>query len=871
MTSFRSHPGKVSSIIILFSVWTVLFFGGTVSADIRFGVTPYLSEAELKNAFTPLMTAMGNRIGQKVTLVIARDYTDLADKMAVGSVDFAAFSPFAYVDAAKKTKMTVFASHCVGGRSSYQGVIIALSRKGYRSIDALAEKTFAFVDPKSASGFLYPRALLIRDGKNPDLFFGKTIFSGSHDKVIQDLIRGKADAGAVYSDALESAESRYGYGMFRVLTKTDPIPYDAYVARNGLDPAIVNAVKRFFLSLMPDTPPLKQIIDQGAGLKFTGWVSADDSRYDVVRETAAMSRTQKKIAVLGFSADGRSIKKGKLNDAFSEIISAYLGETNRYVIVPRYHLENVLLRHGFTLSSAPTPEYLHLLKQELDIDLLLSGKLSGEGKALKADCILSGTGAEQDRHDISLNCRAVEELNTMALECVSWVQKTVPVEAYVMAVEGKELTIFGGSDRGFSPNGRFVVINLGEKEHSPDGNRVTGRKRRQVAEGVFHSVEKETAFGSITAGSINRVDVGSRIMVIESSTSKETEIYDAYLKGVKALSEDRNKDAARYFSGVVEKDPDDAIAHARLSTALYNLGDSEKGKFHLESAAKHIDTVTFQERSYILARLSTESGETEKARALYLDILKKYPDNTSALHNLGMLYLQTGTANDKKQAADCFDKALAIDPDLTISRNALAGIRGARKNTPVQKADIVVIFDTTGSMGEELRGMIENTEKFVDYLKKHRIQAALGLISFGDAVEHIYFDDPKKPVLTTDSALFVNHLRKFKPDGGGDPPENPYQAMETAMNYKFRKDSRKIFLLITDARAHISDTTYPKDTAHIIDELNSKNISTVIIGPPNRDYQILAEGTGGVLINIHSTPDFSQKILKIGESIVHLF
>lgn len=855
--------------LVTFLIVAVLW--SDARAGIRFGVTPYLSEEDLKASFDPLLEDMAKVIGEEITLVITRDYTDLTDKMAVGDIDFGAFSPFAYVDAMKKTGITVFASHCVNGRPWYQGVMISLKKRGFQSIDQLADKTFAFVDPKSASGFLYPRSLLIREGKNPDLFFGKTFFSGSHDKVIRDVMSGKADAGAVYSDALDMAENHYGKGVFQVLMKTEPIPYDAYVARQGLDPELVEKVQRFFLSLSDTKAPLKQILSQEKGVKFTGWIRADDARYDVVRETAAMSGSKKKIAVLNFSASGRMIKTGKLNDVFSEITSAYLAETNRYDIVPRFKLEEVLLKHGINLTSDLTPELFSLLKREVGLDFIVSGTVLIKDKGLGARCVLNGTGPEQDVHETELTCRSVEEMNDMAVACVTWIQRNIPVEAYVMEVSGKDLTIFGGLDKGFSVNDWFIVVNLGEKEFSKDGAHVTGRKRRHVAEGIFRKVDKETASGFVSGGDINQVDIGSRILVAESAASKETNIYGAYLKGLNALAEDRNEDAVGFFKQVIDLDPAYAMAHARLSTAYYNLNKQDMGKDHLKKAVDHISTITFQERNYIHARLATESGDPDTAKALYQEILNKYPDNTSAMHNLGMLYMNTGAPGDAGRAKRCFENAMAIDPDLTVTRNALAKLVHTKQGIKPGKADIIIVFDTTGSMGQEIKGMIENTEKFVSYLETHRISAALGLISFGDALNDVLFNDPKKPELTTNTSLFVKHLKQLQPKGGGDKPENPYLACERALSYRFRNDSRKIILLITDAPAHMKDSVYSRDTAWLIRELNKHKISVAIIGPPDDHYASLARKTDGVLIDIRSTEDFTKKILQIGETIVHLF
>lgn len=857
--------------LALISIWIFATGVPLAIAEIRFGVTPYLSGDNLKASFEPILKQMSVVTGEDVTLVITRDYADLAEKMNVGLIDFGAFSPFAYVEAVKSTEFTIFASHCVNGRPWYQGFIICLKSNGYQTIDQLADKTFAFVDSKSASGFLYPRSLLIREGKNPDLFFGKTFFSGSHDGVIRDVLNRKADAGAVFSDALTMAESQYGRDTFQILMKTEPIPYDAYVARKGLEPRLVEKVKRFFLSLSDKEEPLKSILNLKKGVKFSGWISADDARYDVVRETAAMSRIKKRLAVFNFTASGKLIKQDKLNEVFSEITSAYFAQTNRYDVVPRYKLEQALLDHHINLNSDINSRMLSILKQDLGLDFIVFGDVFSGKKGLGVDFALHRTDQAQEKLHVEFTCPSVEEMGGLALKCVAWVQQQIPVEAYVVDVSRRLLTIDGGRDLGFAVNDSFKIVNLGEKVFNKDHTMIVGRKRRQVAEGRFQTVAQDTSTAVVSGGDINQVDIGSRIIPSAAGPSPKTGIYDSYLKGLTALAENNNETAIRLFKQVISIDPEYGMAHAKLSTAYFNMNDPENGNNHLEKARQNIDTLTFQERNYILARHATEAGDLKTAKELYLEILNKYPNNTPAMHNLGILYMESGRSDDMKQARHYFEQAMTMDPDLIITRDALASISYSETTDKTDKVDIVVVFDTTASMGDEIKGMIDSTEKFVSYLKGKHVNVALGLISFGDQLNNILLDPDDQPVLTTSQSQFLSHLKGFRAMDGGDEPENPYLAFEKALTYPFRQDSRKVFLLITDASAHMNDSFYPRDTSYVIKQLNKRKISAAIIGPEDNHYRQMARETEGVFIDIQSAPDFADKILQIGESIVHLF
>ena len=67
------------------------------------------------------------------------------------------------------------------GRTFYHSQIIARKDSGIKDINDLKGKDFAFVDPSSTSGHLFPKAGLIKLGIDPENFFGRVLFTGSHD------------------------------------------------------------------------------------------------------------------------------------------------------------------------------------------------------------------------------------------------------------------------------------------------------------------------------------------------------------------------------------------------------------------------------------------------------------------------------------------------------------------------------------------------------------------------------------------------------------------------------------------------------------------------------------------------------------------
>src|SRR3712207_2288325 len=99
-------------------------------------------------------------------------------------ISVVAVASFAYILAHDKFQTEVILASVLGGGKTYTGQIVAHVDSGITSVEQLQGKKFAFVDPSSASGFLYPNALLASRGIGYKTASSETIFAGGHDKVV---------------------------------------------------------------------------------------------------------------------------------------------------------------------------------------------------------------------------------------------------------------------------------------------------------------------------------------------------------------------------------------------------------------------------------------------------------------------------------------------------------------------------------------------------------------------------------------------------------------------------------------------------------------------------------------------------------------
>lgn len=254
---------------------------------IVFGVTPWIDAKKLRKMFSPLMSYLSQTLGRKFVFRVANTYDDLGKRIKNKAVDVGLFPPRAYVYAKSlipqlKYLVTYQRIDSRGElRDYYKGVIITLKSSSFKSLDSLKGTRFAFTDYHSASGYLYPSALLKKKGIIPDTYFSQVFMLKKHDKVTAALVHHSIDAGATWDQNLKNAIKKYGK-VFRTIAETEPIPLDAYAAGPHVSDQDCEIIKTALLQLKSDSiyfQKMKQL-----GFPFDGYTIRSDEFYNVVRE-----------------------------------------------------------------------------------------------------------------------------------------------------------------------------------------------------------------------------------------------------------------------------------------------------------------------------------------------------------------------------------------------------------------------------------------------------------------------------------------------------------------------------------------------------------------------------------------------------------
>ncbi|KAF1048883.1 MAG: putative ABC transporter phosphonate/phosphite binding protein PhnD2 [Herbaspirillum frisingense] len=239
------------------------------------------SQAMLENS-KAVIDSLQKQLGMPVKPFIATDYNGIIEALRSKKLDVAYLGPFSYVLATSVANVEAFsvAETKKSGKSYYKSLIITRKDSGIQNLEQLKGRTMAFVDPSSASGHLFPSAGLHKLNIDPNKYFSRVIFSGSHDASILAVANKKVDAAAVADRILAAAVAKgvVQQSDLNVVWTSPDIPESPMVWRKDLDPALKQKIAAAFASIKD-----VQWGDQGV---LNGFLTTNDAAYNVVRDTA---------------------------------------------------------------------------------------------------------------------------------------------------------------------------------------------------------------------------------------------------------------------------------------------------------------------------------------------------------------------------------------------------------------------------------------------------------------------------------------------------------------------------------------------------------------------------------------------------------
>ncbi len=263
---------------------------GGVERPIRMMFVPSGDSQVILKGGQEIAALLHTETGLHFKTSVATSYAAVVEAMGAGKVDVGWLATFSYVMAKEKFDVDLLLIVMRFGSPFYRGQIMVSADSDIHSLAGLKGHTFAFGDPASASGHLYPKALLRSKGLDPDNLFKRSIFAGSHNAVVLSILNGRVTAGAAYDDARSAVAQSYPdvFDKIRVIAYTRDIPNDTVSVRKDMDSALKLKIKEG-LKHLARTPQGSKVLKKVYGISGLADL---DALFDPVREARRFLRQE---------------------------------------------------------------------------------------------------------------------------------------------------------------------------------------------------------------------------------------------------------------------------------------------------------------------------------------------------------------------------------------------------------------------------------------------------------------------------------------------------------------------------------------------------------------------------------------------------
>ncbi|WP_420131829.1 phosphonate ABC transporter substrate-binding protein [Rhodopseudomonas sp.] len=258
---------------ILLAAATLAFTASTALAqdykakypELTFAVVPAENASGVTERWTPFVAYLSKELGVKVNLRIANDYAAVIEGQRAGNIQLASYGSASFARARLTgVKTDAFANDInADGSTGYYSVFFVKAASPYKSIDELKGKNLGLVDPNSTSGNNVPRFELDKMGiSDAEAYFGKVVFTGSHENAVLALAQGTVDVAAnqwtneddstlqqmLHKGMLKNADgSAMKKDDFRIIHKSAPIINGPYAYNSDLPEDLKTAIAKAFM------------------------------------------------------------------------------------------------------------------------------------------------------------------------------------------------------------------------------------------------------------------------------------------------------------------------------------------------------------------------------------------------------------------------------------------------------------------------------------------------------------------------------------------------------------------------------------------------------------------------------------------------
>ena len=284
---------KFNKIVLFISI--LVIFGceqqaelGTKKNPIKMYFVPSIEADKIITGGTEVAEIIREKTGYHFHVAVPTSYASVIEAMGTKETDIAWLATFAYILANKKFDAEVALTVVRKGFDKYRGQFIARSDSNINTLEDINGKIIAYTDAASTSGYIYPSALLIEKGIQPEKYF----FAGGHPQAVLAVYSGKADVGCAFWTPVNEVEAHDARSTviethpdvmekIKIIGYTEWIPNSTVTFRKDFPPEMKEEIISALMEFANDDENRETLKSL---LEIENFIRASDKDYDSVRE-----------------------------------------------------------------------------------------------------------------------------------------------------------------------------------------------------------------------------------------------------------------------------------------------------------------------------------------------------------------------------------------------------------------------------------------------------------------------------------------------------------------------------------------------------------------------------------------------------------
>ncbi len=249
---------------------------------LKIAVSAMISPKETFKYYREILDYISVKMGMPVELIQRDTYAEVNNLVRDDNIHAAFVCTGAYIDGDREFGMELLVAPEAYGEPYYYSYIIVHKDSNATKFEDLRGKKFAFTDPISNTGKLSPTFMLAKMNETPESFFAEYIYTFSHDKSIEAVVKKLVDGASVDSliwDYTNVTNPEFT-SRTRLIQKSPPYGIPPVVVPGGLAPEIKETLRDVLLNMHLDKEG-KSILDN---VKIDRFIIIENSAYDYVRE-----------------------------------------------------------------------------------------------------------------------------------------------------------------------------------------------------------------------------------------------------------------------------------------------------------------------------------------------------------------------------------------------------------------------------------------------------------------------------------------------------------------------------------------------------------------------------------------------------------